>query len=150
MSVQILTATPTLDTNAFSTGDYMAKGEIAGFFSGNSRAANLISLSVLDAAKQKAALDILFFKADPTVASAVNAAIDIADAEMLNYIGFLSVTTGDYATDLAASSIATLKNINLILDSSDSSSSLYYVLVSRGSPTYAASSLTIKLGVIRH
>jgi hypothetical protein len=151
MSPQLLTVIPTLDTSAYATGDYIAKVECAGFFSGLGRAAILQSLVIVDQAKQKAALDILFFNADPTVASAVNAAIDITDAEMIaKCIGSLSVVTGDYITDLAASSLATQKNLNLLLDASDTSQSLWLVLVSRGSPTYAASSLSIKLGAVRY
>ena len=150
MNLNSYSASPTLDTAAYAAGDYIAKGSIANVFAGNGRAATLVSLTVLDTAKQKAAFDIFFFNADPTVASAVNAAIDIADAQMTSFIGHLSIATSDYATDLAGSSIATQKNIQLALDSAVDSTTLYYVLVSRGSPTYAADSLTIKLNVVRH
>lgn len=152
MKPTFITVTPTLDTSAYASGDYMAKGSIAGALEKNSGIAKLVSLQVLDEAKQKVAFDILFFDADPTVASAVNAAIDISDAEMAKYLGFVAVAAGDYLTDLAGSSIATKSNIQLMLEGSESSpsTSLYYVLVTRGAPTYAASSLKIKFGFERY
>jgi hypothetical protein len=152
---KVSAVTPVLDTAIYAAGDYIAKVECKNFFAKNAGAANLISLAVIDEAKQKAAFDILFFDADPTVASAVNAAIDIADSEMTaKFIGHLAVATGDYDTDLAGASLATKSNIQLLLQGSgvsqSPSQSVFLVLVSRGTPTYAASSLTIKLGAIRY
>lgn len=141
-AVSFATATPTLDTNAYASGDRM--GSLMTLTTGNNAGSglSLMSLTVLDTADQKAAFDILFFNAAPTIASADNAAIDISDAEMAKAIGFVSVTADDYA-DFGGASVACLKNIGLGMLISQSANNIFALCVSRGTPTYAASSLTL-------
>lgn len=154
MYSKLFSVQPTLDTSAYATGDYMGSiVTVTDFFRNVGGVNHLNSIVVVDEAKQKAQFDILFFDSLPTVASADNAAIDIADAEMRKCIGYVSVLTADYTTDLAANSLATKSGLNLVLKgaapSVGATKHLYVVLISRGSPTYAAASLTIKLGAVQ-
>jgi len=100
------------------------------------RAALLTSISVLDKAKQKKALTLFFFDRLPTVASADNDALSIIDAEMLKCRGHVVIAETDYQ-DVAASSVACVKNLQLVLESG-SLGSLYVVVMTTGAPTYAA------------
>lgn len=152
---KVVSAVPTLDTSAYASGDRMGTVmTLTGVFDVPSGAAELTSVTIIDQAGQSAALDILFFTASPTVASADNAAIDISDAEMLaKCVGSVTFAASDYKAT-ASNSVGTLKNIGLVLQGARNSATtisdsqnLYALLVSRGSPTYAASSLKLLFGV---
>jgi hypothetical protein len=136
----IIAFTPTLDTNAYATGDRM--GSITAIslpYAG--QPVTILGLQVLDRAKQSAAMDLLFFKTLPTVASADNAAIDISDTEMDKCIGSIELVDTEYVA-LATASVSTFRNVGLSLMPDADSNTIYCVAISRGSPTYAAGSLT--------
>jgi hypothetical protein len=154
MFPQVFTVTPEIDATALAAADRLdtAVTEVQNFFADKGKSATLLSLVVTDKAKQKIAFDIYLFNALPTVNSAANAPLDIADAEMdAKCIGRISVASGDYGTDLANSSEATKANIQMLLKGSETSKSLWLVLATRGTPTYGVTdALTFKFGVIRH
>ena len=140
-----VSATPTLDTAAYATGDHM--GSLMTFTcSGISgRPLKLSNILVIDQAKQSLAFDILFFNAAPTITSVDNAAADISDAEMLaKCVGHVSLVAGDYCI-LANSSVALKRDIQLWLKPESRTDKLYALLVARGAPTYAAGSLKVTL-----
>lgn len=138
---------PTLDTNAYATGDRMGSiVTVAGAFPANGSKINILSVSVLDKAKQNAAFEILLFNQLPTIASADNAAIDLTDTEQLKLVGVIPVLTTDYTTAYGSNSQATKMNVNLVIPAYVSSTNLYALLVCRGAPTYAADSLVINIG----
>lgn len=149
---KIASATPTLDTNAYASGDRVGSVmEFTNAMDDSSGTGTIVSLTILDKAAQGSILTLLLFNDLPTIASADNAAIDISDAEMAKCIGSIPVAAADYVTT-ASNSIATIRNVNLLVQAAKSSSnstgkSLYGVLRSGGSPTYAASSLVVSLGI---
>lgn len=145
----IVSVTPTLDTNAYTSGDHMGTVHtIPGYAHGPGMIATLNSLSIVDISQQKSALDIFFFDASPTVTSADNAAANIADAQSTaKCIGHVIVVAGDYRDIGSANSIACVKNIGLTLKADSTASapnSIYAFVVARGTPTYGASDLTFK------
>lgn len=150
--------TPTLDTNAYVTGDRLGAihtlmGVVRSAEANGALGATLQSLTLIDDADQKAAIDLLFFNSSPTVASADNAAISITDAEMEKCIGRLNIAAADYATITAGGSgnaVATLRNLGMVLNPGPTSTAVYVVAVIRGSATYAASSLTFKYDLIQN
>lgn len=113
----------------------------------------LESITVLDKAKQSSALVLFFFSKLPTVASSDNAALDITDAEMESKcIGKVDIAAADYKA-IANSSVATKSNIQLMLKPGDEKSgvitgqSIYAILMSNGTPDYAAGTdLILKMG----
>ena len=118
----------------------------------DSRGSSLIkSVVVIDKAKQKAALDILFFDDEPANSVADNAAADIADSEMADKcLGFISIAVADYA-DMSASSVATKTCEHLLKSAKERSKDLWCLIVSRGTPTYGSTSdLVVKLGFIQN
>jgi hypothetical protein len=154
---KVLSFAPTLDTNAYATGDQMGTlmtiSNVADLSQG---AVRIMTLDVIDKAKQAAAFDILFFNASPTVASADNAALDISDSEMASkLVGMVSVASADYKA-FNSNSVACLRGLDLIVQAAAASVpsgpnptqvNLYAILCSRGSPTYAASDLQLRIGL---
>jgi hypothetical protein len=149
---KIVSATPTLDTSAYASGDRV--GTVMQFTNAmddSSGTGTVVSITVLDKAAQSVALSLLLFNDLPTVASADNAALDISDAEMAKCIGVIPIATGDYVST-ASNSIATVRNVNLLIgavrsESNQTAKVIYGLLKSGGTPTYAASSLVVSLGI---
>lgn len=144
-----VSVTPVVSLVAYTANDQVGGIQtIASIVRTGVGTASLESIVVLDAAKQKAALTILLFNALPTVASVDNGAVDISDAEMLKCIGHVNVAAADYV-DVASSSVASVKNIALTLKPA-SGTSLYAVVFTTGTPTYAAvGDLVFKYGVFQ-
>lgn len=158
-----ISVTPVLDTNAYATGDRLGSIQtlsgvfrrINRSFDSNSALAKdaptqcgkveLKSITLIDVDLQSADIDLLFFDALPTVASADNAAISIADAELVEKcIGAYSLN-GTYVA-LAANAVLTESNCGLILKqkSTAADGNLYVVAIIRDSATYTASGLTFR------
>jgi hypothetical protein len=138
--------TPALDTNAYAAGDQVSAIQQAQvcdpIFGGE-----LMTVTVLDKAAQKSALDIFFFDRSVTVA-ADNAAASFSDADMEFCLGVINVLAADY-DDSAANSIATVNpNPILPLVPKNHGRNVYFAIVSRGTPTYAAGSLVLSFVTI--
>lgn len=145
MSQQVrhsVSATPTLDTNAYAAGDRL--GSLMTISHGNAegKPITLQTLTVLDKADQGTAFDVLFFDAQPTIASNDNAALDISDAEMDKCIGIVSVAGADFA-DCGGARVASVRSVGLALKPAAGATAIYALLVARGTPTYTASSLRL-------
>ena len=141
-------ATPTVDTAAFATGDLIGAAaiELSGATGGNEIHGGMIqSVIVTDLAKQSAALDIVFFDADPSNTTFTeNAAFDPDDADILNIIGVAAITDWKAFND---SSVGQALNLAIPFVA-DTKNKLYAVIVSRGAPTYGASDVTLRVGVL--
>lgn len=159
VAVQLVTMTPVTDTSIYASGDQVGTGatELTHAVRNPSNLCTLESISIVDKSKQKAALDILFFSSEPTIASANNAPLDITDAELAaKYIGKVSIAAADYG-DLANSAVASVKAIGLVLRNKKANTqdpdkkSIWAVICSRGTPTYtSASDLVLQLGFYQH
>lgn len=144
MQYQVVTITPTVDTSAFASGDQIGtKQTITGPASGSGSGVRLAKVVIIDKAKQSAALKLFLFDDDPTVTSTENNAADVSDAEVLaKCIGVVSVAAADYSA-LNVNSIATVTP-DLAVKPKAGTNVLYCLIVSGGTPTYAASDLAIK------
>lgn len=112
---------------------------LSGAVPGPGDGAILRQISIVDKAKQAAAIIVLLFDELPTVASSNNVAIDITDAEMADKaLASVSVASGDYAA-LANSSLAT-KATTTPLKAVVGETSLYAVAFTTGTPTYGSTS----------
>jgi hypothetical protein len=149
----IAEVTPVLDTNAYATGDHLGSIHTINSALSNTDATSiLVSLIITDAANQKAALEVHLFSALPTLTSSDNAAIRIADSEVASYhLGYISVAATDYVTldATAGNAVAVKTGLNIVVNNKALGTSIYAVVVSRGSPTYAASSLVFKYGFLQ-
>jgi hypothetical protein len=147
---QILSVTPVManaGSGAYSSGDLVgAPIETGEMMLNDGGQALLTSLTVLDKAAQGAALDIWFFREEPTMANADNAAFDLTDANLEKAIGHVKVVAGDYSAG-SSGSMACVRNINLLLQSVAKKRSVWVAVASRGTPTYASLDLILKFGV---
>ena len=92
-----------------------------------------------DKAKQAIDIDLVLFTAEPA-APTDNGAFDPSDAELLTCIGVLQLTTHIGFVDNGVSQV-----VNYGLPIEFTGNTLYGVLVTRGTPTYAAGDLEIAL-----
>jgi hypothetical protein len=150
---KVVTMTPTIDTSAYASGDQLGSlVELSNALDDSSGTGTIVSVAVLDKAAQSSALTLLLFKDKPTVASSDNAALNISDSEMAKCLGIIPIAGTDYVA-LSANSIASVRNVNLVISSTKSDlnlngTSLWAILRSGGSPTYgAASDLVLSIGI---
>ena len=120
---------------------------MAGVVNDSKGVSKLDSIVVLDAANQKSAIDLVFFNEAPANSiGADNAAYALNDADLSKVVGRVSVAGADYVSSSTTNAEATLRNIELSMQSIAGSEALYVAVVSRGTPTYgAATDLIIKL-----
>lgn len=125
--------TPTISTSAYANGD--AVGALLTFANALPAAGSgvLEAVTIVDKASQAAALDLVLFRASIT-APTDNAAFDPTDAELADYVGHVVIGGGHYSA--FNDNAAAMRRPELHFDLSGTS--LYGVLVARGTPTYAA------------
>jgi len=147
----LVEVTLSLDTSAYASGDVLAATqEIENVFSGARRRAILTSLVVLDKDDQGQGLDIVFLRSNAALGTE-NAAFSPSDAVAEAILGIVEVASGDFY-DLTNSQIAFKSaaaadaGMGMLLEPS-SGTSLYVGAVSRGTGTYTASGIVLKLGL---
>jgi hypothetical protein len=139
--------TITHEAAAYHDGDDLgAVFEIANAVADSGGEAILESVTIVDAAKQSSALALLLFDSSPTVSSAENAALDIADAIIAaNCLAVISIPAASYFA-LNASSVVHV-DVSTVVKAAAGSTSLYGQLLCKGAPTYVSTTdLTVKLG----
>lgn len=147
----VVQVTPTVETSAYADGDLVGEKLTltnAGRIEGGSLIVHSIVLA--DKAKQSAALDVVFFFADPSGTTFTdNAALDVADADLEKIAGVVSIAASDYA-DFNDNSVATVRNIGLLVDLPDGERDLYACLVTRGTPTYVETDdVDLSVGILQ-
>lgn len=152
LPTSIVKVTPTLDTNIFASGDQVGPGttKLDNVCQERGQFVVLDSLIVTDASKSSAAIDLLFWDRLPTIVSVENAAFDVADADVaLGLVGILKIAAADYAafnanSAVSKTAIGLVMRPDLTLSGADGRD-LWMSIVSRGTPTYAATSLKFTL-----
>lgn len=145
-STRVRRATITNDTSIYAAADQLGElVTLAGAFPHGS--GFIHSVSVIDIDKEKKGFTVLFFNAEPTVASVDNAALDIVDAQMTaKFVGHVSFVTADYK-DVSGSSFAT-KILAQPLPVSTINNSLYLICMADEAGTYTASGdLNLAIGL---
>lgn len=143
---RIRRATITNDTNAYQAADQL--GELVTLADAIPQGNGFIhSLSVIDIDKEKKGFTVLFFNAEPTVASSDNAALDIVDAQMVaKFVGHVSIVTADYK-DVSGSSFAT-KLLAQPIAINSTNGSIYLICMADEAATYTASGdLRLAIGI---
>lgn len=139
--------TLTLDTNAYADNDVLAiPQEVKGVFTPGGVARKLVSVMALDEDDQNQDFDLVFMNADGTLGT-INSAVSISDADARKIIGYVRMVASTDADDLINSRIFFKSNINMILQPTYASQSLWVAAIVRsGTPTYTASGIKLKLG----
>lgn len=147
----LVTLTPVISTSIYASGDQLGGiNTMTAAMDMDKDTGNIMSITVIDKAKQNAAFDLLFFSELPVVASVDNAALDISDDEMTaKCLGIVRILATDYV-DLAASSVNSKYVVGLFLRSGQGANNLYCVCRAAGTPTYTSTSdLVIKIGIVQ-
>ena len=139
----VVSATPTLDTNIYASGDCLHTAVIAFANAVRTNAGSGVigKLVVVDASAQTAAGELWLFS-DTVTPAAANAAHSISDADALKCVGVIPFGTY-YASALNTVSVARDLNLPFAV----AATTLYGILVTRGTPTYAVGSLTASLQI---
>jgi hypothetical protein len=144
-SGDVLDVTLSLDTSAYADGDVLADTQTitnAARVSGGKLL--LQSVHVLDEDDQGQPFDLIFLDTSNSLGTE-NLAPNISDANARKILGRVPISSGDYY-DIGGSRIATLTGINLYMKTSGTRD-LYIGAISRGTGTYTASGIKLKLGV---
>lgn len=142
--------TVTVTANAYSSGHLIGSKlslTTAARLSAGSGA--IISVTVVDQAKQSSAMDVVFWNADPSGTTFTDrSALDIADADMLTLIGGVQIATTDWYA-FNDNSMACKTNIGLPFGPLASGTTIYAAIVSRGTPTFAATTdVQLTVGIL--
>lgn len=105
----------------------------------------LQSITVLDDVNQKSSLYVLFFDAKPVSATVTDNAAFAFGSSFPNFLGKYAITSTDYVTIDSKASVE-YKNIGQVMKSIDQQN-LYAVIVSAGTPSYTASSTTLRVDI---
>jgi hypothetical protein len=141
--MQVIEVTPVLDTNAYADNDVLFVPIALPTYrpvNGNGPARKLVSVVVIDQADQAQDIDLVFTDGSVTLGT-INGAVNISDADALKICGVVSMLIADYS-DTINSQIATKRGIDLVMQNPTHIAGI----LRSGTPTYAASSLRIKLG----
>ena len=138
-----VTATPTLDTSAYASGDCLHTAVISfsNVASQSGGTGTITKLVVIDKDVQSAAGELWLFDTAVTPATA-NAAHAISDADAAHCVGVIPF--GPYYAS-SNNSVSVNGTTRLTFKAASGDSTLYAIAVTRGTPTYTASGLTFSL-----
>lgn len=144
---KVLDLTLSLDTSAYGDGDLLAETQLlsAEAFHEEGAKAFLESLVVIDQDDLKLAFDIVFLQSNVSLGTE-NATPSISDTDALKILGTVTIGTADYK-DLGGVAVATLRDLRLLLEAASGSRSLYVGAISRGTGTYTAAGLKLRIGI---
>jgi hypothetical protein len=141
--------TMTTDTSAYASGDVIADTQqLDAAFRITDGKGVLQSLVLIDESDQKAALTVNFHDTSTSLGTE-NAAPSISDANAIGYLGSVDIATGDYR-DWGGVSVVCLKGIGLPISAASGTDDLYVsILNSTGTPTYGATAIKLRLGILQ-
>lgn len=140
---RIISSDLTVEAAAYATGDVV--GELITYTnacSSRSQFGEIRGVTVFDKAAQGVDLDLVLFSSNPTGSSFTdNAAFDPVDADLAKITAVIPITTHKAFSDNGVSQAKSISYpFSCAVGSFPNSGTLYGVLVSRGAPTYAATS----------
>ena len=153
--IRTISVAPTVDTNAYSTGDLVGpKQTLTGAGACDSSigplglcAGVIGSITITDLEKQSANFDIIIFSSNPTGTTFTdNAAFDIADADLPKVACVIPVTTQVLFNDNA---VAVNQSAGCVFDAKATYGTLYAAVVIRSTATYSATGLTFRYGILQ-
>mgnify|MGYP001601299563 CR=1 FL=1 len=144
----VFDVTLSLDTSAYASGDLLADTQAcSALFRKDDGTGLLQSLMVIDQDDQKVAFDVYILSANVTMGTE-NSAPSITDANAVNILGIVSVATTDYK-DLGGVSVANIKGLGIPIKAVSGTDDLYLAVVNgTGTPTFTASGVKLRLGVL--
>jgi hypothetical protein len=145
----VVAVTLSTDTSAYASGDLIADTQqIDTFFRKADGTGVINSINIIDEDAQGVALYIIFMSTSTSLGTE-NSAPNISDANLTaGFQGIVSVGTSDYVT-ISGAKVATIRNIGLPVKAVSGTDDIYIaVLNSTGTPTFTASGLEMRIGVL--
>jgi hypothetical protein len=144
----VISVTPAVSTTpAYSPEDGVGSVyDFASAFGAARLSGTITNVTIVDTSKQNAAMTIFFFNTSPAAGlSSDNAALSVGATLMTdNCVGQVSVSASDYSSTALASVATKLCSLSV----KSLSTSLWAVMKTTGTPTYASvSALRVKLGI---
>lgn len=132
------------DTTAVSTSPAYTAGDAVGgkrtltdALRTSNGSAILESITLLDRANQKAAMELIIFDSDPSAATITDNSAFVYSTDDLKVLARITIAATDYVT-LNSKAIAQLRGLGVTLKGANNNTNLYAALVTTGTPTYAA------------
>lgn len=145
---QVINVTPVIDTVAYTSGDSVGGKITAGAIANAFGQGVLKDLVVVDKANQKQPLTFLFFDQDPSAGTYTNnGAVTLDPADALKVIAKVNVAAADYET-VGGKAVAAVEVSKVVKGTPDSNRTLYLLVVTTGTPTYAVGDLLFRLGLL--
>lgn len=144
----VVDVTLSVTTTAHASGDIIADTQIVNSAVRKTNGTGVIqSIVVVDTDDQKAALSIYFLSANVSMGTE-NSSPSISDANSGNILGFVDVAVSDYK-DLGGTAVA-FKNVIIPIFAASGSDDIYVAVVNgSGTPTYTASGMTLRIGILQ-
>ena len=135
-SIRTVSASPTVDTNAYASGDLIGGKLTFADLAGKGQMLKIMTAVIVDQAKQTADLDLVLFRDNPGATTFTDqAALDVADADLGKVCGVIAFRSGQ-TFGFNDNGVMVQQNVGLCTQLVGTT--LYGALVSRGTPTYAA------------
>jgi len=147
--IALVDVTLSLDTSAYASGDLLADTQVvSSALRVNDGKGILHSVTVIDEDDQGVAFDLYFLSANNTLGSE-NSAPSISDANARDILTKVSIATTDYY-DLGGVRVAEVHGLNRVIKAASGSTSIYVAAVNgTGTPTFTASGLKLRVGIIQ-
>jgi hypothetical protein len=145
----VVDVTLSLDTSQYASGDLIADTQVVrNALNHGQKSGVLHSITVIDKDDQGAAFYVYVLNANVTFGTENNAP-SISDADAANIMGYVSVGTGDYQ-DLGGAKVAYVGSLGIPIKAIDDSRDIAISVVNgTGTPTYSASGVILRLGILR-
>lgn len=145
----LLDATLTLDTSAYADGDLLADTQgITSAFRVADGTGVIESIMVLDEDDQGTAMDLIFMGSSATLGTE-NSAPSVSDANARDILGRVRIDAADFV-DLGGCRVATRLGVGLVVKAASGTTTLYIGAVTRGgTPTYTASGVRVRIGLLQ-
>lgn len=154
-NARLITATPTVDTSAYQTGELVGgKLTFTGALKTITGTGYLVSVNMMDQSAQAVDFDVVIFREDPTGTTFTDqAAFDVADADTSKIIAVVQLGSATRFA-FADNSVHFIGSLAIPVQATNSgggiAGTLYGALISRGTPTFtAATDVKITIGVSR-
>lgn len=148
LSQRIVDITPVMDTSIYASGDVLADTfAVTNIGRTKNFGGTIETLVLIDEDDQGAAMTVLFFGANVSLGT-VNGAPSISDANARNFIGKVTVATTDWL-DLGGVRVAYFNLLGMIYRPATDTQNIYAAILNgTGTPTYTASGLKLRIGVV--
>ena len=150
-STIVTAASPVLTAATPYVSGYLAGGGLtflnAGRTAGNTGVVQSVVLT--DAGKKNSAFDLVLFNELPATTVFADCTPFVVDAaDLFKIAGVVSIAATDYVS-FSTKSVATKTNTGIVYDLPSTTTTLFGALVIRAAATYAATDLSLRLGLLR-